>query len=53
VGEVLENAGIRSGDYGVLKAPKRPWAGGTNHSYIRPRRGLSETRGSEARGEED
>jgi hypothetical protein len=23
VGAVLENAGIKSGDYGVLKAPKR------------------------------
>ena len=24
VGAVLENAGVTSGDYGVLKAPKRP-----------------------------
>ncbi len=23
VGEVLENSGLKSGDYGVLKAPKR------------------------------
>jgi metal-responsive CopG/Arc/MetJ family transcriptional regulator len=30
VGLVVENAGIRSGEYGVLKQPKRPDRSGTN-----------------------
>ena len=29
VGAVVENAGIRSGDYGVLKSPRKPVRTGT------------------------